>query len=79
VTLNGKLRCAANMRRVRINGAPGVPKGDKWLKRRAASIKRRLAWVERQDRKRARDDRWKSKQRLKAGLPLLTEAELENL
>ena len=76
VTLEGKLRCAENMRRVRIDGAPGVPKGDKWPKRRAASIERRKAWLERQDRKRARAERWRRKQLITAGLPLWTEAEL---
>jgi hypothetical protein len=37
------------------------------------------ALAAREDRKRLRQLRWKQKQRLKAGLPLLTEAELENL
>jgi hypothetical protein len=36
-------------------------------------------WTKRQERKRLRAMRWTQKQRLKASLPLLTEAELENL
>jgi len=35
-------------------------------------------WPKRQERKRLQAMRWAQKQRLKAGLPLLTEAELEN-
>jgi hypothetical protein len=76
----GKLRCAENMRRVRINGpGPGHRKTDKARRRREAAARRRALWEKRQERKRLRAFRWKQKLRLGAGLPLLTEAELENL
>jgi hypothetical protein len=80
VTLLGKLRCAENMRRVRINGpGPGHHKTEKARRRRETRARRERMWAKRQERKRLRAIRWQQKQRLKNGLPLLTEAELENL
>jgi hypothetical protein len=80
VTLNGKLRCAANMRRVRINGpGPGHRKTDKARRRREAHEKRMAVWRARAEKQRLRALRWEQKKRLWSGLPLLTQAELENL
>ena len=61
------------------DGGKGKPKTNKARLRREARERRRKMWEARQERKRLRIERWERRKRLEAGLPLLTEAELENL
>jgi hypothetical protein len=68
----GKVRCAGNMRRVRINGAPpGHKKTDKARRRREARLLRIKALAAREDRKQVRKAKWERRKRLERGLPLI--------
>ena len=63
----------------RVNGAPGVPKGHKKAERRQRAIENRKLVAERQERKRERLRCKAQMDRVAAGLPAWTEAELDKL
>jgi hypothetical protein len=68
----GKLRCAGNMRRVRVNGAPpGHKKTDKARRRREARLLCINALAAREDRKQVRRAKWERRKRIETGLPLV--------
>lgn len=76
--INKSSSFCARLKLYRVNGAPkGHKKTDKTRRRREAAVKRRQLVAERQERRRARLEHKQQSARLAAGLPLLTEAELE--
>jgi hypothetical protein len=68
----GKLRSGARLQLYRItDGGRGKPKTDKARRKREAATKRRMAWLEQQDKKRAREEKWRRRKAIESGLPLI--------
>ncbi len=76
ITLMGKLRNGATLKRYRINGAKG-PRTNKTRLKREAMALRLQAWRDREPIRRKKALKWANRQRIKSGLPLLTDAELD--
>ncbi len=77
-TLTGKLRNGFRLKHYRItNGGLGKPKTSKAKRKREAAVVRMKAWRDREPIRRKKALKWANRQRIKSGLPLLTEAELE--
>ncbi len=76
----GRLLCGNGFRAYRgpRGGKPGHRKTDKARLRREARARRAARLPAMIERQRRRALRWEAKKRLRAGLPLLTEVEIEN-
>jgi hypothetical protein len=78
-SLAARVAAGERLRVYRVNGAPGVPKGHKKADRRQRAIENRKLVAERQERKRERLRVKAQLDRVAAGLPAWTEAELDKL
>ncbi len=79
-TLTGKLRNGSTLRLYRItNGGVGKRKTDKAMRLREDRARRRALWAKREPIRRLKAWRRHNKHRAKSGLPLLTDAELDQL
>ncbi len=76
-TALGKLRNGSRLKLVRINGAKG-PRTNKTRLKREAMALRLQAWRDREPIRRKKALKWANRQRIKSGLPLLTDAELDS-
>ncbi len=74
----GRLANGLRLKRVRINGIRRGKVGA-GTARRVAAAKRLKAWADREPIRRRKRLKWLNRQRIKSGLPLLTDAELDAL
>ncbi len=73
----GKARCTITLLAHKANGARG-PRTNKTRLKREAMALRLQAWRDREPIRRKKALKWANRQRVKSGLPLLTDAELDS-